>query len=190
MANSPKFSRGARIYPNLAALDESMPHGHSWGMRRVGMGQCSKDERIAEPVKVVRIMKGGSNGLREPKYELEHFGDRRVQMEQEWVEKHFRSEAEHVDFLLTLAGSPFESVRRVTARNALMDIGDVLTIKVSAFRGDSYASAFENLLSAWPKHQYRPTFSVRVPAAKALADIYDTVQAVRGVTVVSFRSNG
>ena len=185
-----KFSRGARIYPNLAALDETMPHGHQWGMHRVGMGWCSKEDRRAEPVKVARVMKGGSNGLREPKYELEHADGRRVQMEREWVEKHFRSEGEHIDLLLTLAGSPFESVRRVRARNELMDLGDKLTIEVSAFRGDSYASAFENLLSAWPKYQYRPTLSLRVPAAKALADIYDATQAVRGIDVVAFRSNG
>lgn len=178
-----KFSRGDRIYPNLAALDESTP-GHTWGMARKGQGWCSKEERVSVPWTVVRFMRGGSNGLGEPKYEMALVDGRRSQYDQGWVEKNFRSEAEHVDYLLTVAMSPFDTVGRVTARNALMDIGNVLCKEVCAY-GD-----FEDLLSAWTKHQYRPTLSVRIPAAKLLADIYDAVQAVRGISVVAFRSHG
>lgn len=181
---TPKFSRGQRIYPNLAALDESTP-GHTWGMSRKGQGWASKEERVSVPWTVVRFMRGGSNGLGEPKYELVPVDDaRRTQFSQAWVEKNFRSEAEHVENLLGLACGDDHFPAVIHARNQLMDIGDRLCKEVCAF-GD-----FEDLLAAWDKHQYRPTLSVRDPKAKLLADIYDAVQAVRGISVVAYRSHG
>lgn len=178
MANSPKFSRGARIYPNLAALDETMPHGHHWGMHRVGMGWCSKEERVAEPVTVLRVLHGGSNGLKEPKYELKFSDGRRTQYDREWVEKHFRSEAGQVLFLMGKAIG--DGPEAITARNALMDIGDALVREV--------ASSFEDLnqlLDAWKNHGYRPT--LRGPDRAALADIYDFAQKMRGQNAVAYR---
>ena len=176
--NPTKFSRGARIYPNLAALDKSMPHGHAWGMQRKGMDWCSKEERVADPVKVRRVMRGGSNGLKEEKYELEFSDGRRTQYDREWVEKHFRSEAGHVLFLMGKAVG--DGPEGVTARNALMDIGDVLVREV--------ASSFEDLnqlLDAWKNHGYRPT--LRGPDRAVLADIYDFAQKARGQNAVAYR---
>ena len=168
-----KFKKGDHIYPNLEALDASMPYGHSWGVFRKGLDFCSKAERIAKPLEVrgagKQYLLGPVDGSRGTRYNVE------------WVEQHFRSEAEQVAYLMDVSGNVYTTPQAIAARNQLMDIGDVLTKEVSAF------PSFEDLLLAWPKCQYRPSLDVRNPKAKLLADIYDFAQAARGIKVETFR---
>jgi hypothetical protein len=89
----------------------------------------------------------------------------------------------HIAGLITVSESQGDTVRGIDARNALMDLGDKLTRKVSGF------ASFEDLLGAWKNHHYRPTLNDLSPETKGLADIYDYVQKVRGVEVQAYRSH-
>lgn len=172
-----KFKRGDRIYPNLEAMNASMPYGHNWHIRP--NNQASLCPRYVNAVR--------ADGL----YLLADKAGRRGTLHgHEWVEKHFFSEAEYIEHLMGLACANDTFPAVIDARNALMELGDRLTVEVSAIRGNDRESAFEELLNAWKKYGYRPTLSVKNPSAKALAGLYDFTQKMRGSDVQAFRSNG
>lgn len=175
-----KFIRLQRVYPNLPVLDESMPYGHTWGGQKkaILIGLVRKAH--------TRRFKGETHYPEQ--YRLDFENGHRCFYETSWVDKHFISEDEHIERLLTLAGGDDRHPRTIDARNALMDIAERLTVEVSAFRADAYRTAFENLLYAFQRNGYRPTLSTRFIETKLLADIYDFTQKVRGNKVVAFRA--
>lgn len=181
MTETTKFCREERIYPDRVIFAEKYGAYHCF----------APNQKTPAPRVVYKFIKAHENrGTKYPaQYELGSNDSSGTRFDQVWVEKMYRSEAEHVEHLLLLAETAPEA-RTVDARNELMDIGDRLTVEVSSFRGDCLASAFENLLNQWTKHGYRPTLCLLDPKAKLLADIYDFAQKVRGVDVVAYRSKG
>ena len=175
-----KFIRLQKVYPNLPALDAYMRSGHTWGNSKkpITIGLVRKAHTRTH-------RRGGETNYPE-QYKFVFASGHATFYRTTWVDEMFLSEEEHVAALLKLAGGDDQQAR--DARGDLMTIAERLTVEVSAFRDDSYRSAFENLLYAFQRNGYRPTLSERFIETKLLADIYDFIQKVRGNNVVAFRA--